>query len=131
MAGLIDPYLWLAAASSISGLFVLLLFAYRRIPHVPPPDSINQLRADFYALAEQFQDFVEKHDSDMGRYHAKVGSLRRKLRKLREEEGLDDEDEEEEVEQPMPTEHPALQPVDRATQKAIARRNYLAKRGAA
>lgn len=121
-----DPYLWLAVLSSAVGLYVLLLFAYRRIPHLPPPDTVNELRADFYALSDQFVEFVEKHDADMGRYHAKVGVLRRKLRKLQEEEGIFDEDDD-----PTPEAEaaPVLTMPTRQAQKAAARAALRARGG--
>lgn len=118
-----DPYTWLAAASSIGGLWVLLLFAYRRIPKQPAPDDIEALRHDFYALAETFQDFVEKHDQAMASSYAKVGRLRGKLRKLSEEEGLDPEDvEDEAVHQPAP-----VIPLGRTARKQAARQALLHK----
>lgn len=92
MEGFTDPWLWLSASSSVGGLWVLLLFAYRRIPRVPAPDDINQLRAEFLGLVDAFQDLAEKHDETIGRSNAKIGSLRRKLRKLQEEEGIDPEE---------------------------------------
>jgi len=119
MTGIIDPYFVLAATSSAVGAIVLLLFAFRRIPRLPAPDDINRLREDFYGLSEQFLEFVEKHDEDMGRYHAKVGSLRRKLRRLQEEEGEFDEDEEAAPEAAEAA--TVLIPPDRATQKRLAR----------
>lgn len=112
-----DPWTLLAAASSIGGLYVLLLFAYRRIPRVPAPDDVNQLREEFLALVDAFQDLSEKHDETIGRSHAKIGSLRRKLRRLQEEEGLDPE--EDEPAEPAPP--PVLTIPTRDQQKAAIR----------
>lgn len=126
MEGVIDPYTWLAALSSAVVLYVLLLLAHRRIPRLPPADSINELRADFLDLADQFAEFVEKHDADMGRYHAKVGSLRRKLRRLQEEEGDFEEDDESEAAPPPP---PVLTLPNREAAKAEARARLKQLRG--
>lgn len=126
MEGFIDPYSVLAAASSVVGVYVVLLLAHRRIPRLPPADSINELRADFLDLADQFAEFVEKHDADMGRYHAKVGSLRRKLRRVQEEEGDLDEDDEPEAAPPPP---PVLTLPNREAMKAEARHRLKELRG--
>jgi len=123
-----DPYTVLAAASSAVGVYVLLLLAHRRIPRIPSPDSINELRADYLDLVDQFGEFVEKHDADMGRYHAKVGSLRRKLRRLQEEEGDFDDEDEPEAAPPPP---PVLTLPNRETAKAEARARLKQLRGTA
>lgn len=128
MLGLTDPWMWLAASSSIGGLYVLLLFAYRRIPRVPAPDDIHQLRADFLGLVDAFQDMAEKHDETVGRSHAKVGALRRKLRKLQEEEG--DFDEEPEEEEDNQAAAPVLTMPTRAERKAAARAYLRERQGA-
>lgn len=118
-----DPWLLLAALSGIGGLYVLLLFAHRQIPRVPAPDDVNQLREEFLGLVDAFQDLSEKHDETLGRSHAKIGSLRRKLRKLQEEEGLDPEEEEEAgIQAP-----PVLTLPSRSERKAAARQALQAR----
>lgn len=98
-----DPYLLALAFTGAVAAYVVLLAAHRKIPRTPPPDSINEMRHDFLALADQFADFVEKHDEQMGRHHAKVGSLRRKLRRLQDEEGDFDEADDGELDVAAPT----------------------------
>lgn len=99
-----DPYTVSLAFTGAVAAYVVLLYAHRRIPRRPTPDSIQQLRADFYDLTEQFDDFVQRHDETVGRSHAKLAHLRRKLRKLQEDEGLEPEDIEEGYEAaPAPT----------------------------
>lgn len=116
-----DPWMLLAAASSIGGLYVLLLFAYRRIPRVPAPDDVNQLREEFLALVDAFQDLSEKHDETIGRSHAKIGSLRRKLRRLQEEEGdIDGAEDAAEYQEPQEP-RPILTVPTRDQQKAAIR----------
>lgn len=116
-----DPYLWLAAFTTAGGLYVLLLFAHRRIPRHPSPDSVNQLRADFETLVDAFQDLAEKHDQTIGRSHAKIGSLRKKLRRLQEEEGELDEDDDEAPQDGYPPQVVAPAPPTREQMKAAAR----------
>lgn len=129
MEGFTDPWMWLAASSSIGGLWVLLLFAYRRIPRVPAPDDINQLRAEFLGLVDAYQDLAEKHDETLGRSHAKIGSLRRKLRKLQDEEGIDPEDDEAADYGGHPQPPPVLTMPTRDQQKAAIRAAIRNKAG--
>lgn len=128
MEGAFDPWVWLAASSSVGGLWVLLLFAYRRIPKQPAPDDIQALRYDFEALVDQFQDFVQNHERAMASSYAKVGRLRGKLRRLQEEEGLDPED----VEDVEPPAQQAPLPFEsRDAQKRALKASLSQRRGAA
>lgn len=129
MEGFTDPYDWLLALSGVGGLWVLLLFAYRKIPPAPTPDSIQQLRTEFLGLVEAFEDFVDRHDETVGRSHAKVGSLRRKLRKLQEEEGLGPDDVEEEESSPQATLAFPSHPPTREAIKAQARQRLRERTG--
>lgn len=130
MGGALEPWTWLAATSSAGALWVLLLFAYRRIPKQPSPDDIQALRYDFEALVDQFQDFVQTHDQAMASSYAKVGRLRGKLRRLQEEEGLDPEDFDGEETGSTPTTTPVTPFMSRGEQKKAVRQHFAAKTGA-
>lgn len=128
MIGVTWAYDLLVALTGVGLFLVLLLFAHRRIPRAPSPDSVHELRADFDGLAEVVEDLTIKHEESLGRAHAKVGHYRRKLRRMQEEEGDfgEDEDSGDEGGHPEPT-APARQPT-RAELKSYYRQAF--KKGA-
>jgi len=128
----VDLYTASLAFSGLVAACVVLLYAYRRIPRAPAPVDLTALQEGLLDLAEQFSEFVDKHDADMGRYHSKVGNLRRKLRKLQEEEGEFEEDYEEDAGQaadPAAAASPVLTLPTRDQAKQQARDRLKAMRG--
>ena len=124
--GFAEAYSLLVALSGAGLLYVLLLFAHRRIPKQPSPDSVQQLRAEFDGLAEVVEDLTLKHEESLGRAHAKVGHYRRKLRALQEEEGIDS-DEVDLGDQGGAPYQPVTQLPTRADMKREARQRLRAK----
>ena len=105
---------------------VALLTAWRRIPAAPRPDDVEALRDDFADLANQFRAFVEQHDVEMGRYHAKVQHLRRKLQRAEGDE-LEDDNNHDDLDDQVPVMLPAM-PV--GSKKDLLRQRWAAQREA-